>query len=100
MWLSYADEAGLFEVDFNQGPLGHVSDKPTTVGTNLPDLRDLQGLKGETKGPWKGDSKQLAMWAPGLVDAIALALRKWPQYKVYCVTQADWERHVANNVKI
>ena len=48
MWLSYADEAGLFEVDFNQGPLGHVSDKPTTVGTNLPDLRDLQGLKGET----------------------------------------------------
>ena len=83
MWLSYADEAGLFEVDFNQGPLGHVSDKPTTVGTNLPDLRDLQGLKGETRGPWKGDSKQLAMWAPGLVDAIALALRKWPLYKVY-----------------
>ena len=41
MWLSYADEAGLFEVDFNQGP-GHVSDKPTTVGTNLPDLSDLQ----------------------------------------------------------
>ena len=87
MWLSYADEAGLFEVDFNQGPLGHVSDKPTTVGTNLPDLRDLQGLKGETKGPWKGDSKQLATWAPGLVDAIALALRKWPQYKVYRVTR-------------
>ena len=97
MWLSYADEAGLFEVDFNQGPLGHVSDKPTTVGTNLPDLRDLQGLKGETKGPWKGDSKQLATWAPGLVEAIALALRKWPQYKVYRVTPADWERHVANN---
>ena len=59
MWLSCADEAGLFEVDFNQGPLGHVSDKPTTVGTNLPDLRDLQGLKGEAKGPWKRDSKQL-----------------------------------------
>ena len=37
------------------------------------------------------------MWAPGLVDAIALALRKWPQYNVYRVTQADWERHVANN---
>ena len=97
MWLSYADEAGLFEVDFNQGPLGHVSDKPTTVGTNLPDLRDLQGLKGETKGPWKGDSKQLATWAPGLVDAIALALRKWPQYKVYRVIPADWERHVASH---
>ena len=97
MWLSYADEAGLFEVDFNQGPLGHVSDKPTTVGTNLPELRDLQGLKGEAKGPWKGDSKQLAAWAPGLVDAIALALRKCPQYKVYRVTPADWERHVANH---
>ena len=37
------------------------------------------------------------MWAPGLVDAIALALRKWPLYKVYRVTPADWERHVANN---
>ena len=44
MWLSYADEAGLFEVDFNQGPLGHISDKPTTVGTNLPEVRDLQGF--------------------------------------------------------
>ena len=51
MWLSYAAEAGLFEVDFNEGKLGHVWDKPTTIGTNLPDLRDLQGLKVTPKDP-------------------------------------------------
>ena len=97
MWLSYAAEAGLFEVDFNQGPLGHVSDKPTTIGTNLPDLRDLQGLKGEPKGPWSGDSKLLAEWAPGFVQAIARALQTWPRYRLVRMTPADWEQHVANN---
>ena len=50
MWLSYADETSLFEVDFNKDPLGHVSDKPTTVGTKLPEPRGLQSLKGEAKG--------------------------------------------------
>ena len=97
MWLSYAAEAGLFEVDFNQGPLGHVSDKPTTVGTNLPDLRDLQGLKGEPKEPWSGDSRLLAEWAPGFVQAIARALQTWPRYRLVRMTPADWEQHVANN---
>ena len=97
MWLSYAAEAGLFEVDFNQGPLGHVSDKPTTIGTNLPDLRDLQGLKGDPKGPWSGDSKLLAEWAPGFVKAIARALQTWPHYRLVRMTPADWEQHVANN---
>ena len=47
LWQAYADEAGLFEVSFRQGPLGHAGEKSTTVGTNLPDLRDLQGLQGE-----------------------------------------------------
>ena len=97
MWLSYAAEAGLFEVDFNQGPLGHVSDKPTTIGTNLPDLRDLQGLTGDPKGPWSGDSKLLAEWAPGFVQAIARALQTWPRYRLVRMTPADWEQHVANN---
>ena len=39
MWLSHAAEAGLFEVDLNQGLLGHVSDKPTTIGTNTESKR-------------------------------------------------------------
>ena len=93
----WSNPIGLFEVDFNQGPLGHVSDKPTTTGTNLPDLRDLQGLKGEPKGPWSGDSKLLAEWAPGFVQAIARALQTWPRYRLVCMTPADWEQHVANN---
>ena len=78
--------AGLFEVDFNQGPLGHVSDKPTTIGTNLP---DLQGLKGDPKGPWSGDSKLLAEWAPGFVQAIARALQTWPRYRLVRVTPSS-----------
>ena len=46
LWNSYADEAGLFEVHMNQGE-GHVTEKPTTLGTNYADLRLLEVLSPE-----------------------------------------------------
>ena len=64
LWQTYADEAGLFEVRFRQGPLGHAGEKPTTVGTNLPDLRDLQGLQGDAlQGCCSADSRVSPVWA-------------------------------------
>ena len=98
LWQAYADEAGLFEVSFRQGPLGHAGEKPTTVGTNLPDLRDLQGLQGEaSQGCCSADSRVSPVWAPGFVQAIVYALQRWPCYRLMKFTQADWEQHVANN---
>ena len=98
LWQAYADEAGLFEVCFRQGPLGHAGEKPTTVGTNLPDLRDLRGLQGEaSQGCCSADSRVSPVWAPGFVQAIVYALQRWPCYRLMKFTQADWEQHVANN---
>ena len=54
---------------FRQGPLGHAGDKPTTVGTNSPDLRDLQGLQGEVSPACcSADSRISPAWAPGLLS--------------------------------
>ena len=98
LWQTYADEAGLFEVSFRQGPLGHAGEKPTTVGTNLPDIRDLQGLQGEaSQGCCSADSRVSPVWAPGFVQAIVYALQRWPCYRLMKFTQADWEQHVANH---
>ena len=98
LWQTYAEEAGLFEVHFRQGPLGHAGDKPTTVGTNLPDLRDLQGLQGEVSQVCcNADSRVSPVWAPGFVQTIVYALQRWPCYRLMKFTQADWEQHVANN---
>ena len=98
LWQTYADEAGLFEVHFRQGPWGHAGDKPTTVDTNLPDLRDLQGLQGEVSQVCcSADNRVSPVWAPGFVQAIVYALQRWPCYRLMKFTQADWEQHVANN---
>ena len=98
LWRAYALEAGLFEVDFDQGALGHATTKPTTIGTNLPDLRGLHGLRKECPTlAWKGDSKDLAAWAPQFVQAVVHALQCWPLYQLCRMTPEDWQRHVENN---
>ena len=42
LWNLYADEAGLWETHINQGDLGHVAEKPTTLGNNYGDLQRLE----------------------------------------------------------
>ena len=37
----------LFEVRFDQGPMGHARRKPTRLGTNLHRLRELEGMRGQ-----------------------------------------------------
>ena len=84
----------FFEVHFRQGPLEHAGDKPTAVGTNLPDFRDLQGSQGEVSLVWcSADSRVSPVWAPGFVQAIVFARQRWP----WRLTQADSEQHVANS---
>ena len=59
--------------------MGHARRKPTTILSNLPELHQLQGLRGDghESGPLLASlsrrmdaSKEWAAWAPGLVKAI------------------------------
>ena len=54
MWKEFRDTFSLDELHLDQGALGHIAVKPTTLGTNLSGLMDLQGLRvdpAEFKGP-------------------------------------------------
>ena len=100
LWNSYADEAGLFEVHVNQGDFGHVTEKPTTLGTNYADLRLLEVLNPERsrKPSYQGKSADLARWAPGLTEAILIAIKNWPKWFRVAKTKAqEWHDHVKNN---
>ena len=43
-WKSFCEEFGIEEIRLDFGALGHSRRKPTTLGTNLRLLRDLDGL--------------------------------------------------------
>ena len=55
----------------------------------------LQGEVSQVR--CSADSRASPVWAPGFVEAIVYALQRWPRYRLMKFTQADWERHVANN---
>ncbi|CAE7509726.1 rrp5, partial [Symbiodinium pilosum] len=85
LWNLYAEEAGLWEVHFNQGDFGHVCEKPTTLGTNYAELQQLEEVSLSSpssqpksrKPPYNGKSADLAVWAPGLTRAIVAAIQNW-----------------------
>ena len=101
---------GAFRVTFDQGAVGHQAPKPTTLITTLEKMKQLQGLKCQQNGmKWAStvserieQSKGLAAWAPGLVDAIAqsvLASGTERQVKALSKGERDeasmWESHFA-----
>ena len=99
LWPLYAQEAGLMKVTFNQGAMGHIAPKPTSLGTNLVELSVLEGMKEKYKLPvYKGPSNELAKWSPGMCWAISLALRRWLRRpKVSALTRAQWQQHIKNH---
>ena len=44
---SWLDQGGLRLIHFDQGSMGHARRKPTTILSNLPELHQLQGLRGD-----------------------------------------------------
>eukprot|EP00435_Cladocopium_sp_Y103_P022093 s4393_g5.t1 len=74
----------LNKVVFCQGEVGHQTDKPTTLLTTIPELKELDGLNKKTKGQrWPDEledrmkmAKDLAAWAPGMVQLIKIAARR------------------------
>ena len=99
LWELYSQEAGLMKVTFNQGAMGHITPKPTSLGTNMVELCVLEGMKEEHKLPaYKGPSNELAIWSPGMCWAISLALRRWLcRPRVSALTRAQWQQHIKNH---
>ena len=74
---------------FDQGALGHVKRKPTTIGHNVPHLHELHGMSGhgsETTDKWSAEpdlGKRLeqtgkcSACSPGLKAALVAALQRW-----------------------
>ena len=106
-WKSIRERYGLFEVNCDQGPFVHEVRKPTTLGTNLGLLRELQNVRGPGCGSHKEittidqrieRSRRWAAWAPKLKDRILEAIVA--EFKIPLVrklSEAQWKQHRAND---
>eukprot|EP00913_Durusdinium_trenchii_P015946 g14985.t1 len=90
-WQTFAKCYQIKMLHFDQGPMGHVKRKPTTLAVKLRDIHALNEVRGPPSGGGKDDrgqdrnalplrercelSKQWAEWAPGLKVALVLALQ-------------------------
>ena len=90
-WQAFADAYDITLLHFDQGPMGHVKRKPTTLAAELRDVQALDGIRGPPSGVEAGDqqdrnrmsmqercdnSKTWASWASGLKGALVLALQE------------------------
>ena len=96
---------------FDQGPMGHVKPKPTSVLSNLPGIHQLHEVRGPGSGELPEEtlegrmkqSRSWATWAPGFVQAVKQSLKVhlawWSEQSsspnhVKALNAADWRRHV------
>ena len=88
-WKQFQKRFGVFQVNFDQAPMGHPRRKPTTLATTMAQLLELDELRGsprlqegELRHQQKSlearleESKKWAAWAPGLKHVIALAVNQ------------------------
>ena len=89
-WQQMAETFGIRLVHFDQFPMGHPKRKPTTLATNVPEMMQLQDIRGaptneaELTNQFRSlpltkrldESKKWAAWAPGLKLAIATVIRQ------------------------
>ena len=107
-WKSFCEEFGIEELRLDFGALGHSRRKPTTLGTNLRLLRDLDGLRGDGLGDkaWEDldgqerykASRTWAAWPLKFKERVLEALRaefKCPM--VMKLSQEQWEQRKAND---
>lgn len=94
-WKAFASKYGMTLVDFDQGCKGHPKRKPTTLGTNMTELYDLHGMRGDGFNPDKeardkktlqercAESRTWSAWAPGLKKAMVFGLMDRPFGRIY-----------------
>ena len=90
-WQDFQTRYGLSQFSFDQCTMGHTKRKPTTIGTNLMELAQLDELRGQPEGEAQAAeqfralpmeqrfqaTKSWAAWAPGLKAAIAAGLNRY-----------------------
>ena len=100
----------LKRISVDQGALGHVRKKPTCLWASIPEVKQLDGLRGNrssTSWPTHVDqalveSKSLAAWAVGLKQAVVgswqrVASSAQPRVKtVRDDTNWAWYQHILN----
>lgn len=82
-------------IHLDQGAVGHVVRKPTTLAIVLEELKQLNELRGApasaqatrrdqmTMKEKCQQSKEWASWAPGMKKVISIALARWLQTALY-----------------
>ena len=119
-WKIFEKVFEMQRTSFDQGRLGHVRRKPTTLGHNFPQLHEaLHEMRGpgvEKVDKWSdekdlekkmAESRRWAAWAPGLKLMLKMALEEWcaalesPGKIEIQALRADakemWKNHVRND---
>lgn len=119
-WKIFVKVFEMQRTSFDQGRLGHVRRKPTTLGHNFPQLHEvLHEMRGpgvEKVDKWSderdlekkmAESRRWAAWAPGLKLMLKVALKEWcaalesPGKIEIQALRADakemWKNHVRND---
>ena len=124
-WKVFAERFGIHMVSFEQGAMGHCKRKPTTIGTTLGAMLELDGMCSDRsiEPLSSGDrtdkslqqrcdeSKTWSAWAPGLKASIVHCLKQQQQLWDRQTTSPDnplirplgpvaleqWKRHYAND---
>ena len=96
-WCDIKKEFDLVETTFNQGDLGGDAVKPTTFGGNLELKVEEHERKRRGKLKDVKDSKELARWAPGVMNMVAQALMEQLFEKEVKIKALSWEEHLALN---
>ena len=73
-WRAFAERYKMEMIHLDQGPLGHERRKPTTIATNLEQLRGL----GEVAGPGQGGEA----WSENLQERIAQT-KRWSAWQAF-----------------
>ena len=88
-WVERADfmrrQPDVFKIRVDQGALVHPRPKPTTLMTNMAQLRELDGIKasaagGEIQEDLQERLKQTALWsswAAGLVESLKMVIPRF-----------------------
>ena len=106
--MEFAKKYGMDFVKFDQGQMGHQRRKPTTLMSDLEELRQLHGLRSESMPvePMHSDLQKRmeqthtwSQWAPGLVAAIKQAVRNFVMdtARMKKFSLEEWRKHVKQN---
>ena len=92
-WKDIKKEFNLEELNLNQGDYGGLVKKPTTIANNIEIQPGRTWKKGSMRNP-PMDSKQLSRWAPGLMNMVAEALKRWSEGESGALKALSWKEHV------